>query len=94
VVRVRYAETDQMQVVYHANYFIWFEVGRTDLLRDLGWSYREMAPGSGCPSSKPAVRTIARRDTMMRSKSARRAGWRRPCGWRLTTRPCGAPTAW
>jgi acyl-CoA thioester hydrolase len=42
VVRVRYAETDQMQVVYHANYFVWFEVGRTDLLRRLGWSYREM----------------------------------------------------
>lgn len=42
LVRVRYAETDQMQVVYHANYFVWFEVGRTDLLRELGWSYREM----------------------------------------------------
>lgn len=41
-VRVRYAETDQMGVVYHANYFVWFEVGRTDLLRSLGWSYREM----------------------------------------------------
>ena len=42
LVRVRYAETDQMQVAYHANYFIWFEIGRTDLLRHLGWSYREM----------------------------------------------------
>jgi acyl-CoA thioester hydrolase len=31
-----------MRVVYHANYLIWFEIGRTDLLRDLGWSYREM----------------------------------------------------
>jgi acyl-CoA thioester hydrolase len=41
-VRVRYAETDQMGVVYYANYFIWFEVGRTDLLRSQGWSYREM----------------------------------------------------
>ena len=41
-VRVRYAETDQMRVVYYANYFVWFEVGRTDLLRDAGWSYREM----------------------------------------------------
>ena len=40
--RVRYAETDQMGVVYHANYFVWFEVGRTDLLRQLGWTYREM----------------------------------------------------
>ena len=41
-VRVRYAETDQMRVVYYANYFVWFEVGRTDLLRQLGWTYREM----------------------------------------------------
>ena len=41
-VRVRYAETDKMGVVYYANYFVWFEVGRTDLLRVAGWSYREM----------------------------------------------------
>jgi acyl-CoA thioester hydrolase len=41
-VRVRYAETDKMGVVYYANYFVWFEVGRTDLLRGMGWSYREM----------------------------------------------------
>jgi acyl-CoA thioester hydrolase len=40
--RVRYAETDRMGVVYYANYFVWFEVARTDLLRTLGWSYREM----------------------------------------------------
>jgi len=41
-VRVRYAETDKMGVVYYANYFVWFEVGRTDLLRESGWDYREM----------------------------------------------------
>jgi acyl-CoA thioester hydrolase len=41
-VRVRYAETDQMGVVYYANYLVWFEVGRTDWLRSLGWTYREM----------------------------------------------------
>ena len=41
-VRVRYAETDRMGVVYYSNYFVWFEVGRTDLLRQSGWSYREM----------------------------------------------------
>jgi len=40
--RVRYAETDRMGVVYYANYLVWFEVGRTDLLRRTGWSYREM----------------------------------------------------
>jgi len=41
-VRVRYAETDRMGVVYYANYLVWFEVGRTDLLRETGWSYRDM----------------------------------------------------
>lgn len=40
--RVRYADTDQMGVVYYANYFVWFEVARTDLLRSLGWTYRDM----------------------------------------------------
>jgi acyl-CoA thioester hydrolase len=49
-VRVRYAETDQMGVVYYANYFVWFEVARTDLLREAGWTYREMeADGFGLP---------------------------------------------
>jgi acyl-CoA thioester hydrolase len=47
-VRVRYAETDQMGVVYHSNYFIWFEVGRVELLRQLGFSYREMEREDGC----------------------------------------------
>jgi acyl-CoA thioester hydrolase len=41
-VRVRYAETDQMGVAYYANYFVWFEVGRTDLIRSLGGTYREL----------------------------------------------------
>jgi len=40
--RVRYAETDQMGVVYHANYLIWCEVGRTDYIRALGSSYAEV----------------------------------------------------
>src|SRR6202795_581281 len=40
--RVRYAETDQMGVVYHANHFVWFEVGRVELFRQLGFSYRDM----------------------------------------------------
>jgi acyl-CoA thioester hydrolase len=40
--RVRYAETDKMGVVYYANYLVWFEVGRADLLRSLGWTYREI----------------------------------------------------
>jgi acyl-CoA thioester hydrolase len=41
-VRVRYAETDQMGVVYHANYLIWFEVGRVELMRSLGFDYKQM----------------------------------------------------
>lgn len=40
--RVRYQETDQMGVVYHANYLNWFEIGRTEMIRELGFSYREM----------------------------------------------------
>lgn len=40
--RVRYAETDQMGVVYHANYLVWCEIGRTDLMRQLGASYAEL----------------------------------------------------
>jgi acyl-CoA thioester hydrolase len=41
-VRVRYAETDQMGVVYHANYLIWFEVGRVEFIRQLGLDYKSM----------------------------------------------------
>ena len=41
-VRVRYAETDCMGVVYYSNYLVWFEVGRTEWLRDTGWTYRDM----------------------------------------------------
>jgi acyl-CoA thioester hydrolase len=40
--RVRYAETDQMGVVYHANYLVWCEVGRTDYIRRFGLSYADM----------------------------------------------------
>jgi acyl-CoA thioester hydrolase len=44
-VRVRYAETDQMGVAYHGGYFAWFEVGRTDLLRGRGLTYKELEAG-------------------------------------------------
>ncbi|MGA2420926.1 MAG: thioesterase family protein [Candidatus Acidiferrum sp.] len=47
-VRVRYAETDQMGVVYHANYLIWMEVGRVELLRSLGVEYKEMEVHDDC----------------------------------------------
>jgi acyl-CoA thioester hydrolase len=46
-VRVRYAETDQMGVVYHANYLVWFEVGRVEWIRQLGLDYKSMEQ-EGC----------------------------------------------
>lgn len=50
ILRVRYAETDKMGVVYYANFLVWFEVARADLLRSLGWTYREMeAAGVSLP---------------------------------------------
>jgi acyl-CoA thioester hydrolase len=63
--RVRYADTDKMGVAYYANYFIWFEVGRTDLLRTNGWSYREMeSEGFSLPviEAQCAYRAPARYD--------------------------------
>jgi acyl-CoA thioester hydrolase len=47
-VRVRYAETDQMGVVYHANYLVWFEVGRVELMRQRGIDYKRMELEDGC----------------------------------------------
>ncbi|HYV06913.1 MAG TPA: thioesterase family protein [Blastocatellia bacterium] len=46
-VKVRYAETDQMGVAYYANYFVWFEVGRSQYCNDCGFSYRDMEVESG-----------------------------------------------
>jgi acyl-CoA thioester hydrolase len=71
-VRVRYAETDQMQVVYHTNYLIWCEVGRTDFLRQHGMSYSEMEKGGiGLTVSEYSVRlhASARYDDVVRIAS-------------------------
>jgi acyl-CoA thioester hydrolase len=46
--RVRYAETDQMGVVYYANYLVWFEVGRVEFMRSLGFDYKQMELEDGC----------------------------------------------
>jgi acyl-CoA thioester hydrolase len=46
-VRVRYAETDQMGVVYHSNHLIWFEVGRVEFMREMGFSYRDLEREDG-----------------------------------------------
>lgn len=40
--RVRYKETDQMQVAYYSNYFVWFEVARADLFREIGYTYKDI----------------------------------------------------
>ncbi|HTP86840.1 MAG TPA: thioesterase family protein [Bryobacteraceae bacterium] len=45
--RVRYAETDQMGVVYYANYFVWMELGRVEYCRAVGFAYREMEAQDG-----------------------------------------------
>ena len=56
--RVRYAETDQMGVVYHANYLVWFEVGRVEHIRQLGLDYKSMEQEEGCGIA--VVEAIAR----------------------------------
>ena len=47
-IRVRYAETDQMGVVYHANYLVWFEIGRVERMRQLGFDYKQMEAEDDC----------------------------------------------
>jgi acyl-CoA thioester hydrolase len=79
-IRVRYAETDQMGVAYHSNYFIWCEVGRVELLRQLGFDYSQMeiehavhlpVVDAGCRYKAPAryddVVTIETRVAALRS---------------------------
>ena len=57
--RVRYAETDQMGIAHHAEYFAWFEVGRTDLLRECGMTYRELeSDGLRLPVIEASARYI------------------------------------
>ncbi len=83
-IRVRYAETDQMGIVHHANYLIWFEAGRSELCRAKGFSYKEMededdalmvVAESYCRYKSPAhyedVLTIRTRVGEIRSRSIR-----------------------
>ena len=70
--RVRYAETDQMGVVYHTNYLIWCEVGRTDFIRARGMSYADMErAGVGLAVSELSARfhAAARYDDMIRVRT-------------------------
>jgi acyl-CoA thioester hydrolase len=58
-IRVRYAETDQMGIAHHAEYFAWFEVGRTDLLRECGMTYRDLeADGLRLPVIEASARYL------------------------------------
>src|SRR5450432_3464967 len=78
-VRVRYGETDKMGVVYHANYFAWFEMARVELLREAGFSYKEMEADNcylpvvevGCRYRAPAhyddTLTVATRVSLVRN---------------------------
>ena len=71
--RVRYAETDQMGVVYHANYLIWCEIGRTDFIRGLGMSYAAMErAGVSLAVSELSARYhgAARYDDMIRVRTS------------------------
>lgn len=67
--RVRYAETDQMGVVYHSNFIIWFEVGRVEMMRELGFTYSEMEQQEGTRLAVAEVRcrykTPARYDDLV-----------------------------
>lgn len=71
-VRVRYGETDQMGIVYHANYAVYFEVGRTEWLREFGLSYSEMeADGIMLPVISLAInyKNSARYDDVLKVKT-------------------------
>ena len=71
-VRVRYADTDRMGIAYHANYLVWFEVGRTDGCADpAGPIAKWKRTGCRCRSSKHTSNTGSRRTTTTRSRFAR-----------------------
>ena len=73
---MRYAETDNMGVAYYANYFVWFEVGRCELLRALGSSYRQLETDG---VMLPVIEAIA----SFRSRPVMTTNWRS-----LRQKPC------
>ena len=91
-VRVRYAETDKMGVVYYANYFVWFEVARTDLLRALGWSYREMEERRRVAAGHRGALPVSPPGAVRRRAGREDGGTAccRRCEWSSPTRSCGA----
>src|ERR1700739_396716 len=72
-VRVRYAETDQMGIVYYANYLVWFELGRVELLRSLGLAYSRLEMDHGC--ILPVI------ESQCRYRSPASYGWRHRPRW-------------
>ena len=73
--RVRYAETDQMGVVHHANYLVWCEMGRTDLLRRLGASYAQLERQGiflAVSDARMRLRRSARYDDLVRVRTVLR----------------------
>jgi acyl-CoA thioester hydrolase len=71
-VRVRYAETDQMGVVYHANYLVWCEIARTELIRRRGASYAELEKGGvllAVADASIRYHAPARYDDMVRTEA-------------------------
>jgi acyl-CoA thioester hydrolase len=98
MVRVRYAETDKMGIVYYANYFVWFEIGRTDWLRQTGWTYRDMeAEGFGLPVIEASCqyRQGARYDDELevRTRGALASAVRIAFDYEVVRRSDGAPVA-
>jgi len=75
--RVRYAETDQMGVVYHGNYFVWFEVGRAEFLRERGFDYKTLEREEGCyivvAEASCRYKAPARYDDLLRVRTELRA---------------------
>ena len=68
-VRVRYAETDQMGVAYHANYLVWFDMARTEYLRRTGFTYRDMEEQGtylAVTEARVRYRQAARYDDLLR----------------------------
>src|ERR1035437_8640334 len=97
-IRVRYAETDQMGVVYHANHFIWFEVGRVELLRPFGFNYKNMEREDGCfiavvaASSADPTRWVSSITPIM-SAGVKWDGWNASVNSASTIRRWSAKTA-
>lgn len=93
--RVRYAETDQMSVVYHSNYFVWFEIGRTDFCRQHGFAYREMEKSDGLyimvAEARCRYKAPARYDDEIEIRTCLRASRRRVLvfGYEVVRQPEG-----